>query len=246
MKNWIYLEGVGYDIDSDTLTINLKNDSDDDLVKTKLQKSNSKLATRSGFGAYVAYWIEPTAKKIPSFDRVLKDKLTTTNDGVQMIKKSVMAFDRLVSISSFDVILYPKSSSKINQIIANFIESKSSANTLNIPDSVVKNSLNNIKVNTDKLNNSSEPVKRRVSQLLNNPSGNFELKKIPMIMRNMFSDFLKFDTDRERELFNKLNGGKVLIIDDVYTRGTTITELARMVYEKGAREVIIFIFLQQR
>ncbi len=80
-------------------------------------------------------------------------------------------------------------------------------------------------VDMNKLNNASDAVKRRVNQLLTHPSGKFELKKIPMIMRNMFSNFLKFDTDRERELFNRLNDGKVLIIDDVYTRGTTINEL---------------------
>jgi len=98
----------------------------------------------------------------------------------------------------------------------------------------------------NKLNNASDAVKRRVNQLLTHPSGKFELKKIPMIMRNMFSNFLKFDTDRERELFNRLNDGKVLIIDDVYTRGTTINELAKMAFAKGAKEVIVFIFLQQK
>jgi hypothetical protein len=245
-KNWIYCEGVRYDNESEKLIIDLTKDTDVDLVKTKLQKFNTKLATRSGFGAYIAYKIEPTASNIPSFDKILKDTLLHSDGGVEMIKKSVLSFDRLVPINTFDVILYPKSSSNINKVIAKFIESKSSSNTLNIPDSVIKNSLNNITVDMNKLSGASDAVKRRVSQLLTHPSGKFELKKVPMAMRNMFSNFLKFETDRERELFNKLNGGNVLIIDDVYTRGTTITELAKMAFAKGAKEVVVFIFLQQK
>jgi hypothetical protein len=245
-RNWIYCEGVRYDNESGKLIIDLTKDTDKDLIKTKLQKFNTKLATRSGFGAYIAYKIEPTASTVPSFDKILKDTLLDTDNGIELIKKSVLSFNKLVPINTFDVILYPKSSSNINKVIAKFIESKSSANTLNIPDSIIKNSLNNITVDMNKLSGASDAVKRRVSQLLTHPSGKFELKKVPMAMRNMFSNFLKFDTDRERELFNGLNNGKVLIIDDVYTRGTTITELAKMAFAKGAKEVVVFIFLQQR
>jgi hypothetical protein len=245
-KNWIYYEGVRYDSESEKLIIDLTKDMDDDLVKTKLQKFNTKLVTRGGFGAYIAYKIEPNSSNIPSFDKILKDTLLDSSGGIEMIKKSVLAFDKLVPINTFDVILYPKSSSNINKTIAKFIESKSSSNTLNIPDSVIKNSLNNITVDMVKLEGASDAVKRRVNQLLNHPSGKFELKKVPMAMRNMFSNFLKFDTDRDRELFNRLNSGKVLIIDDVYTRGTTISELAKMAFAKGAKEVVVFIFLQRK
>jgi hypothetical protein len=241
-----YFEGIRYDSESEQLTIDLAQDLDNDLVKTKLQNFNKKLSTRSGFGAYVAYKLEPNSSNIPSFDKILKNDLLNTNGGLEMIKKSVLSFNKLVPINTFDVILYPKSSSDINKVIAKFIESKSSSNTLNIPDSVIKNSLNNIKVDVGKLEGASPAVKKRVNQLLTNPSGKFELKKVPMAMRNMFYDFLKFDTELERELFNKLNNGKVLIIDDVYTRGTTISELAKMAFAKGASEVVVFIFLQRK
>lgn len=244
-RSLIYLEGVRYDSENQKLIIDLTKDTDTDFIKTKLQKFNTKLATRRGFGAYIAYKMEPTSYNT-YLSKIVKDTLLDTKGGIEMIKKSVLAFDRLAPINTFDVILYPKSSSNINKVIAKFIESKSSSNTLNIPDSVIKNSLNNVMVDMNKLNNASDAVKRRVNQLLTHPSGKFELKKIPMIMRNMFSNFLKFDTDRERELFNRLNDGKVLIIDDVYTRGTTINELAKMAFAKGAKEVIVFIFLQQK
>lgn len=242
----IYYEGVGYDHATGKITINLNQDSETDFVKTKLQKFNKKLWSRSGFGAYVAYKLEKSASDVPSFDKILKDQLLDTPGGIQLVKKSILSFNQLAPINSFDVILYPTSSSKLNDVIAKNIAAKSSANTLNIPNSIIKNSLNNVKVDSDKLENSSPAVKKRIKQLLNSPSGTLQLKKVPMIMRNMFSNFLKFDTERERELFNKINGGKVLIIDDVYTRGTTLKEIARMAFEKGASEVIFFIFLQRK
>lgn len=244
-RSLVYLEGVRYDSKNEKLIIDLTKDTDADFIKTKLQKFNTKLVKRSGFGAYVAYSIKRTPMST-SLTKIVKDTLLDTKGGIQMIKKSVLAFDKLAPLNTFDVVIYPKSSSNINKVIANFIEYKTSSNVLNIPDSIIKNSLNNVTVDKNKLNNASDAVKRRVNQILTHQSGKLELKKIPMVMRNMFSNFLKFDTDRERELFNRLNGGKVLIIDDVYTRGTTINELAKMVFAKGAKEVIVFIFLQQK
>lgn len=56
----------------------------------------------------------------------------------------------------------------------------------------------------------------------------FEMKQFnPYPIRDGFSDFLKFESDEQRAIFESLQGVTVLIYDDLITSGSTIKDVVR-------------------
>ena len=56
----------------------------------------------------------------------------------------------------------------------------------------------------------------------------FEMKRfLPREIRVAFSDFLKFGSEQEREVYEELQGVNVLMYDDLFTSGSTLREMAR-------------------
>ena len=64
---------------------------------------------------------------------------------------------------------------------------------------------------------------------LKNPDDDFQIKSIdPASYRIYFKDFLRFNPQIDRTIFNAIYGGKILIIDDTFGRGVTIVESVKL------------------
>jgi len=75
----------------------------------------------------------------------------------------------------------------------------------------------------------------------------FEMKKfLPRAIRSSFSNFLKFRSEEEKEIYLSLQGVNVLIYDDFLTSGATVKEIIR--YLKSFNEnntLTVFVLVKQ-
>jgi len=141
--------------------------------------------------------------------------------------------------NNIDIIIYPKSSSPINFDIANKIKNKLGNNTHIAKDVIIKNEIENIKIDLSKISD------KTAKNLLKHSSKNneFFLKKIPPQYRKYFSNFLKFDNDVQRTLYNKISGN-VLVIDDILAKGTTINEIIKLIESFNPKTLIKYVLLK--
>lgn len=76
----------------------------------------------------------------------------------------------------------------------------------------------------------------------------FEMKKlVPSKIRSAFTNFLKFETEEQKRLYEQLQDVDVLIYDDFLTSGSTVKEVIR--YLKGINPnntLTIFILINQQ
>lgn len=75
----------------------------------------------------------------------------------------------------------------------------------------------------------------------------FEMKRfVPREIRAGFTNFLKFQTDEEAQIYSSLQGVEVLIYDDFLTSGSTVEEIIR--YLKSFNEsnkLTVFVLVKQ-
>jgi hypoxanthine phosphoribosyltransferase len=69
--------------------------------------------------------------------------------------------------------------------------------------------------------------------------GIFKIKKIIPRFRKYILNFLKIDITNRR-LLNKLVNGKVIVVDDITSEGTTFKEIKRLVENYAPKEIILF------
>ena len=56
------------------------------------------------------------------------------------------------------------------------------------------------------------------------------MKSIPIPMRRLIIDFMTFSNDTTRQIYNSLSGN-ILLLDDIYTGGSTFNEMSRIINE---------------
>ena len=128
------------------------------------------------------------------------------------------------------------------------MSAKAGSNTLISTDLFVKNSIENIKYNEDKLNKLDPGKKEQVLKLLNRvfSKEEYKLKSIPAQYRKFIENFLSFNTKTERRIFNILNEGKVLIVDDILTEGTTFVNMAKLINNLGENQITGFVLISNK
>lgn len=75
----------------------------------------------------------------------------------------------------------------------------------------------------------------------------FEMKKfIPRQVRVAFTDFMKFSTEEQKELFLTLQGANILVYDDFLTSGSTVKEIVRYLTSINSdNNITIFVLVNQ-
>jgi orotate phosphoribosyltransferase len=76
------------------------------------------------------------------------------------------------------------------------------------------------------------------------PNKPFKIKEVYSAHRKFFRDFMVFNREDDRHLFNAVEGQRVILVDDYKTSGTTIKEMMRQLSDAGAAEVVVFILLK--
>jgi len=140
----------------------------------------------------------------------------------------------------------PQSSSLILRDLTEQLEKKSGAAEL-FDEAFVKNASTDIKLDMTKVDKLPEKTKKEVLRAFKkatDPSTPFKIKEVYSAHRKFFQEFVVFNKEDDRRLFNAVNGQKIILVDDYKTSGTTIKEMLRQLSDAGAAEVVVFVLLK--
>jgi hypothetical protein len=237
VREYLY-EGVYYN--DGEFVFDFKNDDKSHFINLRYNNTYAKENIHHIFYSYT--FKRSTDKEIKKlFLQALKYKdesLIANNDYEFFLKKAVMGLLREID-RDIDIIVYPKSSSPLNTDIAWAIKNKLGNSTYIGQDLIIKNDVENIMVDSSKVDEETlERLKIRA-----NKNGEFSLRSIPPRYRKYFLNFLKFDSEKQKNYLKKLQG-KVLIVDDILTKGTTMLESEQLIRSLNPTSVIKYILLK--
>jgi phosphoribosylpyrophosphate synthetase len=223
------------------------NDNPDDVMPLKYKKYRGRVM-KIGDTTYSFYHAYELEKSEYSTELMKSLKMLEGNprDLDQVINKAVIGFDNVFGLQNYDTIITPESSSLILSKIASTIENKSGVANL-FTDAFVKSASTDIHLDMDKVNALPEKTKKEVLRAFTkatDPSKPFKIKEIFSAHRKFFIDFLQFNTQNDRRLFNAVEGKDIILIDDYKTSGTTIKEMLRQLSDLGAAKVTVFVFIK--
>lgn len=239
----------GIRIENGEVVFDFKMDLPTDVIPLKFQKINKSLSTRQGTRIYFAYKYNESANpeeiaKVRQAIKMLDYSTISESDLKLMISKSVNNF-LSISDNNFDVIVTPKSSGGLANKIAQAFKDKLGSNVLIATDSIVKASVNDIQIDPEKLKKMNPGQIQNINKVIQSATkdGSFKMKSVPIPMRRTIIDFMKFDNAMSREIFNRIAQGSVLLIDDIYTGGSTFNEMSRLINLQSSNPLTGFVFL---
>lgn len=238
-------EGVRLN-DDDTYFFDFKEDKKDDILTLTYNKNYVIRKKTRDIISYFSYKINKKIDKTIRFDLLnyIKNDLINTNKYDVFLSKSVLGLfnNPNIEVGDVDLILIPESSSSLNLDLSNKIKSKI-PNALFLKDIILKNEPENVSVDYDLLKE-KKYKKETIFQIENmvkkaTIDGVFKIKKIAPRFRKYILNFLKIDTTN-RMLLNKLANGKIIIVDDIISEGTTFKEINRLLENYAPKEIILF------
>lgn len=245
------IEGVKYNRESESFDFMWKEDSPEDLINLKLQKYNKILSKKDGNKVYYAYKLNkdagPETKMLKQSIKYVDDKVSESDVNL-MINKAVASFNAIDNLSSYDLVVTPKSTSKVLDLMRNVIGAKAGPNTMVSSDLFVKNTIDNIKFDEEKLNKVPENERKQILKILNTvfSKEDYKLRSVSPRFRKFILNFVKFNTEVNKKVMNRIVNGKILVVDDILTEGTTVKNIVQLLREAGALEVVSFVLLTDR
>jgi hypothetical protein len=231
-------EGIYFD--DDNFVFDYRIDEKSHFINLKYNNKFVKVNKKDIFYSYVMKDnVDRTIKKL--FIKSLKykdEQFISYNDYEKFLNKGILGFLHIID-RNIDIIIYPKSSSPLNFDIAKKIKDKLGTNTYIVKDSIVKNEIENIKIDASKISDKTRKSLLKYSI----KDGEFFLKRIPPQYRKYFFNFLKFDNNIQRDFYNKLSGN-ILIVDDILSEGTTINEIEKLVKSFNPSKIIKYVILR--
>ena len=222
-------EGVRQE--GDQLIFDFTGDKEGDLMSLSFSSGRSRIQKKGNTEYEYYYAYELPYKQQGARDLVYKLKSmddTLSKDSIQLlVNKAVIGVDSVHNLSSFDTIIYPKSSSKILTAFAEQLQRKSGVAKL-VPDSFVKASREQIKFDWNKIENLDPKTKSAVTKItdtIRGAEGEFKMKEIFAPYRKFISDFLVFNSEESKEVFNSIAGKKIILVDDYRTSGTSLKQM---------------------
>jgi len=252
------LEGIRYQ--DNQVVFDFKNDKADDAINLKL-KHVGKLGTfytkqSTKVDAYFSYSlkskIDDETKKIIR-DAIKNKSNINQSDYELFLTKGILGLKKDIGskFDEIDLILTPKSSSTLARDIAEKFKAKL-PNAIIATDSIIKNSLDGIKVDVEGYLNGitdKKELSKRKSRLKSDwkdstSSGEFKIKEVWPARRHLYSNYLIFKTGLDRKIFNAINNGTVLIIDDYLTSGQSFKEMFREINNHKPAQIIAYALIK--
>lgn len=238
-------EGVRLN-DENTYFFDFKEDKKDDILTLTYNKNYIITKKTSNIISYFSYKINKKIDKNIRFNLLtyIENDLKNSNNYDNFLNKSILGLynNPNIDVSDVDLILIPESSSTINLDLANKIKNKI-PNALFLKDIIFKNEPENVSIDYELLKDKGYK-KETILQIENMVkkaviNGVFKIKKIAPRFRKYILNFLKIDIVNRR-LLNKLVNGKVIVVDDITSEGTTFKEINRLVENYAPKEIILF------
>lgn len=222
-----------------------------DLMSLKFSKKKSRRLkfqdTQTTYSYYYGYHLD---KSTGSSDLVRAIKLLEDSidpkDIRTFVNKAVMGFDFKYGIENYSAIVSPESSSLILTELVNQIRDKSGATNL-FSNAFVKAASTEIQLDFEKLETIRPDVKKEVLRIYRKvlKSGKtFKIKEVYVKLRYLFKDFILFNTEKDRRLYNAVEGKTVILVDDFRTSGTTTREMISQLSDVGVKHIIVFILIK--
>ena len=183
-----------------------------------------------------------------------KENIPTEYEIQTLVEPPISALNRLVNLSTFSCTLYPRSNrSNLTKIIQSSVVNI--IPRMNIDSfELVKNIPSNIEFDWKKFNfeydgeigdHKYQQIKEYIERSLLPKIRSLEYfslaENVKYKYRKYITNYLSFENQQEEDAFKALNGGNVLILDDINTSGSTLREILRCV-RTLAPESNIFIF----
>lgn len=233
--NEFLTEGVR--LENGKFIFDFREDQEGDIMSLKFSDTRSRKmkSENTNYEYYSAYDIS-TKSDYKEFIHKLKllDNTAIDPNSIQLlVNKAVIGIDEKYSLSSFDAIVYPKSSSKILTVFAEQLAKKSGVAEL-VPDAFVKSSNEEIKFDWDKIEKiANEATKKSVMKVVDSIKNNreeFKMKEVYPPYRKFVSEFLIFNNEDSRRVFNLIQG-RVLLVDDYRTSGTSLKQMMNLLFK---------------
>lgn len=226
-------EGISYKNCLDSFEFDFEHDNKTDIIK--LTKSIS-VYKDLGPCTYVGYEFEQNIdrdvkKKIIDYLKYSDDK-----DIKQLVVRAVNSLYEVVDLSKFKTIIYPESSSKLNNLIINTIHDVCpvSFNSCKLIKELPKNIEFEYETYKNFLKNNGVPLKdietscKNVEKMIDNIH-DLEYFKIgqntKVKYRGYLKNFFKFPNQEQMNAYKNLQNSHVLVIDDISTTHATIKYL---------------------
>lgn len=226
-------EGISYKNCLDSFEFDFEHDNKTDIIK--LTKSIS-VYKDLGPCTYFGYEFEQdidrdVKKKIIDYLKYSDDK-----DIKQLVVRAVNSLYEVVDLSKFKTIIYPESSSKLNNLIINTIHDVCpvSFNSCKLIKELPKNIEFEYETYKNFLKNNGIPLKdietscKNVEKMIDNIH-DLEYFKIgqntKVKYRGYLKNFFKFPNQEQMNAYKNLQNSYVLVIDDISTTHATIKYL---------------------
>lgn len=161
----------------------------------------------------------------------------------QFIRKPLITLNKRTNITTFDLIIYPRSErSNLVKIIINELNKLTSHNTQRKSFELVKSLPNAISFDWEMFNANYEG--EIGDHQYNQIRDYIENTLIPKIQdlsyfsiadnvkykyRSYIQNYLQYETKEQENLIKSIENGKILIVDDINTSGSTLMEILRIV-----------------
>lgn len=233
----------------------------EDIIPLKPVHKQFKRKYLDMYVAYAFYSIKEYEAKNPNIPHnVAKEMIDDTRHELKSLSPSVVmdnvsrmvdtALDKFLSVhplSSFTLVISPKSSAPLNNLVMGKIKALHKGGPpMIVPDAMVKNAIKNIKVDWDLVGSEgSEKTVAAVPQfhksLMNNPEALYAVKKVPASYRRYFTNFLRWaDGLNPFYISYAASQGRVLLVDDTVGEGATVLEMARQLKQYNPNEILVF------
>ena len=248
MRDRTITDGVSYNEDTDDYNFNFDIDDAEDIIHLTNRSYNNRISKTGGLQYFLTYRAGEKYIKGQKdvFLRKLKSKQLDDVDYEKLISLGIKYFDDYVDISKFDVIITPKSSSGLLRDMIDEIEKYTNNNVIIIDNLFVKNSIENIKKEVDKLQFTKKTTQTSFNKQFDNAtsSGVFKMKDIKfMPFRRLIKNFLVLSDDVEVELVKTISNSRVLVVDDIMSTNTTMLEMSRIIKELNPDEIFGYVLI---
>lgn len=253
-KKKIIVEGISFNKESNDYTFNFKQDTAEDILFLKYHPKTKVI--KGSLNDYIIYYGYKTNSKIEkesihSLLKYLKDHKNYQHEYNLLLEKAILGLNTQLKLNTIDCIISPNSSSTITSDISKKIYTKH-PNAVLANQSIVKNSLENIKVDSESYLNSAKDEKDRKKKesylrsdwKRSTETGQFKMKEIFGPRRTLYSNFLVFDSHTDRMIYNAINNGNVLLIDDIKTSGTSFKDMIREILQYNPKSITLFSLIK--
>lgn len=246
-------EGVSFNNSTNSFDLNFEKDNEEDIINLKNNSRSKKpFFNRSGLQLFVGYSFNKKVKGTneEEIKMLFQNKLKTldleSKAVEQLVSKAIINLGNVMNLGEIDVIITPKSSGALGNFIAEKLKQKIGSNVILCKDALIKSMANEITISDEaesKIGDKAVQGLRRKIDKSAEVNGDFKMKDVFGPHRKFVRNFYKFKDDTKQEVYNKIKNGKVILIDDYWTSGSTLVEINNILKDLGNKDSLAMVLI---